>query len=313
MTELSDEIRGVMCATVTPILEDGFTVDWSGIARNASWLADSGVRLLVVNGSIGEPGLLSSSDRQRALSCTVDAVGDRTLVVAGCSHPSPVRVVELCAAAQRDGAVAAMVLSPHSFRPTETEITGYFSYVADRSPLPILVYNNPSVTGFEIPLSALSRLAEMPGFLGLKEASPDMGRYHDLHRSFGSSFPVIAANESYLFASLAIGAAGCMTATAAFAPTILEEIFDSFARLDLEKGRLWFERLNAFRRLFRDDIARGFAAYLPYTKAAMNLVGLAGGRPHFPMRPLDAGRMEELRTVLERDLRLEVVATGRDT
>jgi 4-hydroxy-tetrahydrodipicolinate synthase len=306
LTELRNHIRGVMCATVTPILEDGFTVDWAGIGQNAAWLVDSGVRVLVVNGSIGEPGLLSRSDRRRVVSETVGAVDGRAIVVAGCSDSSPAAVIELCEAAKHDGAAAVMVLPPHAFRPTESEILDFFAYLAGASPLPFLVYNNPSVTGFEIPLSAFSHLAGMSGFLGLKEASPNMARYHDLHERFGSSFPVVAANESFLFTSLAIGASGCMTAAAAFAPSVLAEIFDSFERLRLDEARRWFERLNGFRRLFRDDLAHGFAAYLPYTKAAMNLVGLAGGRPHFPTRPLDPARMEELRAVLERDLGLEI-------
>jgi 4-hydroxy-tetrahydrodipicolinate synthase len=304
----ADELTGVMCATVTPIAEDGFTVDWDGVRSNARWLVGNGVRTLVVNGSIGEYASLEESDRRRIVEETVAAVSGRARVVAGCSHNAPGRAVALCRHADSAGADAVMVMAPTYFRYGAAEVVDFFRYLADRVRLPFVVYNNPAVSGVDLPADAVAAVAALPGFLGLKEASANLNRYLDLVLRFGDRFPIVAANESCLFHTLVAGSSGCMTASAAFAPALLADLLGAVAAGDRAGALRHWSRLRAFRMLMQPDIDAGRPAYIPYTKAAMNCLGLRGGRPHFPMAPLGEAELARLSKTLTAVMGLDPVA-----
>jgi 4-hydroxy-tetrahydrodipicolinate synthase len=303
------DLTGVLCATVTPLTDDGFTVDWSGVRSNARWLSDNGVRTLVVNGSIGEYPSLEETDRRRLVEETVAAVDGRARVVAGCSHNVTARAVELCRHAESAGADAVMLMAPSYFRYGGAAVVDFFRYVAERIGLPFLVYNNPAISGAELPADALEAIADLPGYLGLKEATGNLTRYLDLVLRFGDRFPIVAANESCLFHTLVAGSSGCMTASAAFAPGLLADLLGAVQTGELERARRHWARLRAFRRLMQPDIDAGLPAYIPYTKAAMNCLGLRGGRPHFPMAPLGEAQVARLRETLTGVMGL--TATGR--
>lgn len=301
------ELTGVMCATVTPVGADGFAVDWDGMAANAGWLVDMGVDILVVNGSIGEYAAISDADRRRAVEHTVATVAGQARVVAGCSHNSPQQAVDLCHHAEQAGADAVMVMAPSYFRLRDDCVVEFFAYLAERISLPFLVYNNPTISGSDLGVAAVEAVAELPGCLGLKEASGRPGRHLELLTRFGDELPVIAANESCLYSALTAGTKGCMTASAAFAPQLLRAMVDAAARGDLANARREWARLAAFRDLMQTEINAGVPAYIPYTKAAMNLLGLHGGRPHFPLRQLGEDETTRLRQVLTSAMGLQPV------
>jgi 4-hydroxy-tetrahydrodipicolinate synthase len=301
------DLTGVMCATVTPLADDGFTVDWHGVRSNARWLTDNAVRTLVVNGSIGEYPSLAETDRRRLVDETVAAVRGRARVVVGCSHNVARRAVELCRHAESAGADAVMLMAPSYFRHSDAAVVDFFRYVAERVRLPFLVYNNPAISGAEVPADALDAIAALPGYLGLKEATGNVTRYLDLALRFGDRFPIVAANESCLFHTLVAGSTGCMTASAAFAPGLLADLLSAVQGGELEQARRHWARLRAFRRLMQPDIDAGLPAYIPYTKAAMNCLGLRGGRPHFPMAPLGEAEVARLRDTLTHVMGLAAV------
>jgi len=300
------QLTGVMCATVTPMAEDGFSVCWDGVRSNAEWLMSQPISVVVVNGSIGEYAFLSSADRSRAVRETVEAVAGRALVVAGCSSDSPTTVVQLSREAAENGADAIMLLPPHYFRLSPQSIEQFFRYVDENTSLPFIVYNNPSITGFDLTMGTVAVIADMPRFLAYKEASPQPLRYFEIARRL-SGRPVIPASESVLFFCLASGASACMTSVAAFAPSLLARMLDAFATGDVDGARTEFARLHAYRSLLQPDLDRGLPAYIAYTKAAMNILGLTGGRPHFPLPPLDEEGTEALRKVLTEQMGLSPI------
>lgn len=306
MSDIHSHLRGVICATVTPFERDGTTILWDGVESNARWLVEHGVRTLVVNGSIGEYAWMEPEVRTRLIGATVAAVDGNAAVIAGCSDNALPMTLRLCRAAKEAGAVAAMLLPPNYFKLSAKEIVRYFRAIDSAIDLPFLVYNNPGTARMDIPLEALEELAGCDHFAGLKEANPSVRRFHDVAERFGREFPVIAASEPSLFSALAIGTSGCLTASAAFAPELLESLMRAFEASDLVEARRLFAKLRAFRALLQPALDRGYPAYIPYTKAAMNLVGLVGGYPGHPLLPLDDAETERLRRVLEDELGLAV-------
>ena len=296
--ELSAQLHGVLCATVTPFDGSTMEVDWPGVHHNVAWLLDRGIRVIVVNGSIGEPMSLHEEEQRRLVRETVAAAGAGALVVAGCSDPNPQVVVDRARAAQAAGAAGVLVTPPSAFRLSAAEIVDYFRIVDRGAAVPFIVYDNPAITRSSLEPGAIDSIGSLGGFAGLKEADPDVLRFQGLLDRFGDRFPVIAAVEDPLLFHLVAGARACMTASAAFAPRLLADLLAAVEASDLPRARRLYVRIRLFRALFAADLASGRPAWLPYTKAAVDLVGGHGGPPRPPLRPIGAGEVERLAHVL---------------
>lgn len=299
-------LHGVICATLVPFEPDGQSIIWPGVASNARWLVRHGVAVLVVNGSIGEYVAIELEERSRLVRETVAAVGGQAMVLAGCSHTSISGVIGLCREAVDAGADGVMILPPSYFKLTAREIVRFFTAVDAAIEAPFLVYNNPGTARMDIPADAIAQIAGLERFAGLKEANPNPRRFYDLVERFGAEFPIVAASEPCLFEMLAIGSPGCLTATAAFAPELLADLVRAVEAGDLPEARAIFARLRAFRALFQPLIDGGYPAYIPYTKAAMDIVGLAGASPAFPLEPLRDGERAQIRDVLIHKMGLDI-------
>ena len=297
-SELAARLRGVLCATVTPFDPATLAVDWGGVRHNVEWLVSRGIELILVNGSIGEPTSLSEDEQRRLVRETVDLVAGRAVVIAGCSDPNPAVVVDRARDALAAGAKGILVAPPGAFRLSSAEVVDFFRIVDRDAGAPLVVYDNPAVARSSLDLDAIETLASLPSFAGLKEADPDVVRFQRILDRFGAQFPVIAAVEDPLLFHLVAGARACMTASAAFAPEILRELLAAVEDSDLPRARDLFRRIGRFRALFASDLATGRPAWLPYTKAAIDLVGGRGGPPRPPLRPIDQAAMERLAEVL---------------
>jgi len=127
----------------------------------------------------------------------------------------------------------------------------------------------------------------MEWFTAYKEPRPDLARTHQLVGDFGPDLPLIAASEIALPQMLLAGAVGAMTASSCFAPELLTRVMNGIGDRNLDFAWAAFEPILQFRALFQEKIAHGFPAYVPYTKAACEAVGLPTGAPRPPLRRLD--------------------------
>lgn len=310
---LAAAIRGVITATVTPFLPPDLAVDYEGIRSNAEMLAGRGAAVFVVNGSIGEASSLSASERREAVAATAAAIPDRGLLIAGCSDSNPTETARFANEAVGAGAHAVLIQPPSHFRLSQEECVEFFTWLDGEIDCPFIVYNNPSTSRTDIDPETIDRVARLRHFLALKEASSDMVRFGELLHRFGDRFPVVAAAEDSVLYALLAGAPACMTASAAFAPEVLVELVEAVGSSDLPRARAIFSRIQAFRRLFMARTRAGEPAYLPFTKAAVELVGGSAGPPRRPLRAITQAEREALARVLAEDMGLAVVRrAGRD-
>jgi dihydrodipicolinate synthase/N-acetylneuraminate lyase len=299
---LDDRLRGVIAATVTPFQGDDLAVDYDGIRANATTLASRGVDVFVVNGSIGEASSLSASERNQAVAATRAAIPDNAILIAGCSDADPAEVVRLARDAVDAGAQAILVQPPYHFRLRQAECVDFFAWLDREVDCPFILYDNPSTGRTDLAIEAIDQVARLRHFLALKEASADMVRFAELMDRFGSRFPIVAASEDPLLSMLVAGAPACMTASAAFAPEILIELVGAVGSSDLPRARSTFSRVQAFRRLFIARTRAGEPAYLPYTKAAVELVGGHAGPPRRPLSPITQAERTALARVLVEEM-----------
>ncbi len=294
---LRDRLRGVIAATITPFNAD-LSLDEGGIRANLEFLLDEGVRVLVPCGTIGEAPSLSVAERMRVVELTARTVAGRATVVAGTlAHDLPT-VVALARHAAAVGADGVMVPPPSAFKTDAVGILDFYRGLDDRAGVPFLLYNNPAAHGGEIPLDTIAALAELEHFVGVKEASGDVVRFYAAMRRFSNRFPIIAAVEPPLVFTLLCGSPALLTATAVFAPRFMADLFTAASRRNVECAFALYDRLYTFRQLLEPEIRAGFPAYVPWTKAALECRGLAGGPSRPPVRTLDATERARLAQVL---------------
>ncbi len=287
---------GVMAALTTPFHRDTHqTIDFDGVEANAVALADSQVSAFVVGGTMAEPFSLSWDELVQSLEVIRGTVGDSGVVVLGTeSRPETWRA---SCKLVRDGMADALMVKPSAGSVDEV-LNELRMLNADHTPF--IVYENPSIAD-AIDILAIGRVPEFEYVIGYKYAGQDMVRFSYIVDILGSELAVIAGAEDPLYFALAAGPAGCMPATAAFAPGFIKQLSDAVEAGDLETARDLNRRLMAYRRLLQPRSSRGELAFIPYTKAAMDLAGLVGGDPRHPMTPLSDEERRELEIVLERN------------
>jgi len=294
-------LKGLIAATITPFTED-YSLDVEALHANVEFLLERGVRLFVPCGSIGEFPSLTLDERETVLEETLAAVRGRGLVICNVSSTDRQDVLRLARHTTRAGAAGVMVLLPYYYRLNEAEILDFFTWLNASIDLPFLVYNNPHTTDMNIPLEVLDALAALPRFAGVKEAHPDIVRFHRIFRRFGNRFSVIAATETPIAFFLLSGSPAVMTAAVDFAPEFMQDLLSAASTGDVRRTWELYDHLLAVRQVLEPLLQQGYPAYIPFTKAAVEARGLRAGPPRPPLRPLDPPTRERLEEALKAHL-----------
>jgi 4-hydroxy-tetrahydrodipicolinate synthase len=300
-------VGGIISAAITPFRFD-YTLDEEGIVRNAEALIRDGVDFLVALGSIGEHCALNRDETRRVVQLMVEAADRRVPVIATVAGTDWRAVLTDVAAAAELGAELVMVPPPYYFPLSPPEVIDFYQLV-DGIQVPFVTYSNPTTGGPAIKVSELEIISRLPRFRGAKDATPDPNEFRDKKLCLGSRWPLIAAAESQIAYALLAGADGILTATTTFAPSFLRGMWEAARKGDLMGVAAINEQLMRFRRLVDRENARGSPGYLPISKAAMELRGLAAGPPRPPVRALSAEARSELARVMIEHLGIAVAPT----
>ncbi|WP_101296933.1 dihydrodipicolinate synthase family protein [Halegenticoccus soli] len=226
---------GAVVPMATPI--DGRTgnVDVTALENYTDFLLDGGVHGLFPCGSIGEFSSLTAAQRERVIE-TVASRADGASVFAGCGDTSVETVREHVDAAADAGADAAVVVTPYYLRTTQDGLLDFYAAVADDSPLPILLYDIPGLTGHHLSVETVSELAEHEAVVGLKDTSGDLTYHRDLIEATPPSFTVLQGATELAVAALDAGADGIIAGPANVFPAALAELVSSHDRGDRDRA-----------------------------------------------------------------------------
>ncbi len=212
-------------------------VDVDTIARHVKFLCTAGVHGVVCMGSTGEAVHLNEEERQlviRTARKTIDELGAKTKVVAGCSHESVRGTLNLIQQAAKAGAEYAMVLPPSYFLNWTVNradvLESFYTKVADKSPLPIVIYNFPSVTQqLDTPQDTLVKLAAHPNIVGMKCTDGNVGKASFVcSQTDPKQFNLMSGSAENFLPFLTVGAQGCVPGFANIAPRTLVRLFDLY-------------------------------------------------------------------------------------
>ncbi len=166
-------LHGIFPPLTTPFYPDG-KVDFRKLEQNVDRYSKTPIAGMVVLGSTGEAILLSDQERRDVLKCAREACAPHKVLIAGTGIESAMETLRLTEDAAEMGYDVAMVRTPHYYKgqmKNPANALAFYRYVADRSPLPIVIYNFPQATGYDIPAEVVIQLAEHPNIIGIKESS----------------------------------------------------------------------------------------------------------------------------------------------
>ena len=289
-----DSLSGVFAPMVTPFGTDD-AVLFSGVAENVRRLNATGLRGYFVLGTNGEYKSLTTEERLQVLDVVVQHHAPGKVVMAGCGAESTKETIDLARRMADHGADVASVLMPCFFakKMTTEVMVRHALAVADASPIPVILYNNPSVAaGVTIRLEVLQKVADHPNIVGIKDSAKET--YLENLKASSPSFAVLAGSAGYFTDLLRRGGTGGVLSLANVLPDACVALFEA-----VQAGRS--SEAEDLDRLLVDLNAKVSGSYgVPGVKAAMSLCGFVGGVPRRPFLPLTPDQVNELRTALDR-------------
>jgi len=290
---MSHPFAGIYTPIVTPFAANG-DLDERGLAGNVDRYLASPLTGLVVLGSNGEAASLEDLEADRVIALVRERVPRGRPMLVGTGRESTRATIAASRRAANLGADAVMARTPSFYKPqmTSDAFVRHFTEVADASPVPVLLYNVTMYTGVNLLADAVEKLSEHPNIVGLKDSGNDMLQIGDYLARSKPGFTVLAGAAPTLFTSAVLGVHGAVLALAGIVPELCVELFEHVRAGRVEQGRALQARLMPLARSI------GPIHGVPGLKAALDLLGLAGGVPRPPLRPVSPATVETLQRQL---------------
>lgn len=231
---------GACTALVTPFLYG--KVNYPMLEQLLKRQIDAGIRAVVICGTTGEAPTLSDEEKIMLFSRAKEYVKDQCLIIAGTGSNCTDHTVRLSIAAEQAGADGLLVVSPYYNKATQDGLYYHYRTIAEAVSIPIILYNVPSRTGLDIPVSVYRKLSEIPHIAGVKEASTDIVKVARIRAACPKDFSVWSGNDDHAVAAMALGAEGVISVLSNVAPTETQAMalaalagdFDTAAALQLQ-------------------------------------------------------------------------------
>jgi 4-hydroxy-2-oxoglutarate aldolase len=287
--------EGIFAPATTPFDPVTGDADVVAMRRNLRAWLEHDLAGVVLFGSTGEGVLLDDDERAQLLESARAVVDGGRLLLAGTGSESTRATIRRSRAAAEAGADAVLVQPPAFYKPqmTPEALRDHYRAVADASPIPVLLYQiPPRFSGVELPAGLVGELAQHPNIAGIKDSSGDLRTLGALVDACGPRCSVLVGSGAVLYGALELGVSGGILAVSLLVPRLCAELYAHFrAGSPGRAGRLQ-ERI----RPLHDRIVGGLG--VAGTKAALDLLGHAGGGPRPPLRPLRPADAEAVRAAL---------------
>ena len=293
MTTASRSIQGSIPALITPMLTDG-QVDYPILRKLIDWHVAEGTDALVIVGTSGESPTVNVEEHREILRVSVEQAAKRIPIIAGCGANSTAEAIELAKFAETIGADAQLQVVPYYNKPTQEGLFQHFKAIAEATPkLPVILYNVPGRTVADLQHDTVLRLAQVPGIIGIKEATGNIERAQWLIRDLPPSFAVFSGDDPTAVALMLVGGAGNISVTANVAPRLMHELCVAAMKGDIATAmKIQFQLMPVHKNLFVE------ANPIP-VKWAMNRMGLCGPALRLPMTELSEGQRPVVEAALK--------------
>lgn len=280
---MSHIFRGTGTALVTPFTAEG-DVDEAALRRLIDHQIDGGVDALVILGTTGENATIWPEERTRMVDLSIQHTAGRVPVIIGTGNNSTSESIAFSKEASAAGADGLLVVGPYYNKPTQAGFRAHVAAIADATDCPIIVYNVPSRTCFNVESETMLQIAEdVPTVRGAKEASGDLGQISDILAHRPERLAVYAGDDEITLPLVLMGADGVVSVIANALPRAFSDMVRAGLAGDLENARKQHFRLvPAMRECFCETNP------IPI-KAVVAAMGLIEERLRLPLVPLTEG------------------------
>jgi len=289
------KLQGIFPPITTPFDYEG-NIYLAKIQHNVEKWNRTALSGYVVMGSTGESVMLTEAEKHTVWEQVAKHAAAEKLLIAGTGAESVRETVSLTNRAAEIGYKAAMVRTPHYYKNLIHRADAqmlYYRAVADRTRIPLIIYNWPQATGVDIPAEAVAALSEHPNIIAIKESSGNLEKVMQMIREVKHGFQVLVGSAPTLWPSLLMGACGAILAYANAAPYSVIAIWEAFRTREEAAGMDWQNRIGRPSALVT-------ARYgVPGLKYAMDLNGYYGGPPRLPLTPPTAEAKQEIEAAFQ--------------
>jgi 4-hydroxy-tetrahydrodipicolinate synthase len=292
MTKTFQPITGSIPAMVTPMLEDG-SVDYASLRKLIDWHIAEGTDCIGVVGTTGESPTVNVEEHREIIRVSVEQAKGRVPIMAGCGANSTAEAIELAQFAKSVGADCQLQVVPYYNKPAQEGLYQHFKAIAESVPdLPVILYNVPGRSVADMQHDTVLRLAQVPGIVGIKEATGNIERAQWLIRDLPKEFAVYSGDDPTAVALMLCGGKGNVSVTANVAPRLMHELCVAAMAGNVQKAmEIQFKLMPMHKHLFVE------ANPIP-VKWAMARMGLCGGTLRLPMTELSKSQQPVVEAAL---------------
>ncbi len=283
MTSPSAPLTGSIVALVTPMHDDG-SVDYPALRKLIDWHIAEGTDCIGVVGTTGESPTVNVEEHCEIIRVSVEQAAKRVPIMAGCGANSTAEDIELARFAKKVGADSQLQVVPYYNKPTQEGQYRHFKAIAEAvGDLPMVLYNVPGRSVADMQHETVLRLTQVPGIVGIKEATGNIERAQWLIRDVPKGFAVYSGDDPTAVALMLCGGQGNISVTANVAPRLMHELCVAALAGDTRRAmEIQFRLMPVHKQLFVE------ANPIP-VKWAVQRMGLCGGALRLPMTPLSQG------------------------
>lgn len=242
------QFTGSIPALITPMLPNG-DVDYDAYKKLINWHIQEGSDALVVVGTSGESPTVDFEEHTKLIHLAVEYAQGRIPVIAGVGANSTKEAIFLSQQAEKAGAQAGLSVVPYYNKPTQEGMYQHFKTIAENTSLPIILYNVPGRTVANMSNETILRLAQVPGIMGIKDATGDIARLGELLRDKPEHFQVYSGDDPTAAALIMLGGQANISVTANVAPRLVHQLCVAAAAGDLPKVRELNGKLATLNRV----------------------------------------------------------------
>ncbi|MCD6665836.1 MAG: 4-hydroxy-tetrahydrodipicolinate synthase [Hydrogenophaga sp.] len=277
-----ETITGSIVALATPMHEDG-SIDYAALRKLIDWHIAEGTDCIGVVGTTGESPTVSVEEHCEIIRVSVEQAAGRVPIMAGCGANSTAEAIELAKFARSVGADCQLQVVPYYNKPTQEGQYQHFKAIAEATgDLPVILYNVPGRSVADMSVDTALRLAQVPGIVGIKEATGNIERAQWLIREAPKGFAIYSGDDPTAVALMLCGGHGNVSVTANVAPRLMHELCKAALAGNVKRAmEIQFRLMPVHKNLFVE------ANPIPL-KWAMARMGLCGGTMRLPLTPLTA-------------------------
>lgn len=281
---------GACTALVTPFLDGN--INYPMMEQLLRRQMDAGIKAVVICGTTGESPTLSDQEKLELFRRAKAYVGSDCIIIAGTGSNSTEHTLQLSMEAEKCGADALLLVSPYYNKANAEGLYIHYSAVAQAVDLPLILYNVPSRTGLDIPVSVYKRLSQFPNIAGVKEASTDITKVTKIRSACGDDLPIWSGNDDQITPVISLGGSGVISVLSNVAPVETQAM--AMAALNGD-----FDTAAALQTELQPLVELLFCEVNPIpVKAAMKLIGYDCGQCRLPLSSMSQDNLDKLKKLL---------------